>query len=353
MYRRNKEIHMRHSITLGLASIALAISGCNGGGGSDSNGTSTATGTSANGSSSQKKLTIAVIPKGQTHEYWKSVHEGATTAEKELPNVQIEWKGPILENDRDSQIKVVEDFTTRGVDGMVLAPLDDAALAKPVAEAKKSNIPVVVIDSGLKGNDYISYIATDNEKGGQMDGEELGKELGGKGKVVMLRYEEGSASTDAREKGFLEAIAKFPGIQVVSSNQFGGATVETAQKASENLLTTHKKGDGLDVDGVYCPNESTTFGMLRTLEELGVAGKVKFVGFDASETLINALKKGEINALVIQNPRKMGYLGVKTLVEYIRGKKDVEAKVDTGATLVTKANLDTPDVAKLVAPPKE
>ncbi len=346
---------MRHSITLGLASIALAMAGCNGGGDNTTSNTSTSGGPSATSSNSPKHLVIAVIPKGQTHEFWKSVHEGAVTAtkDKDLPNVEILWKGPILENDRDSQIKVMEDFTTKQVDGIVLAPLDDHALRKPVQEAQKQNIPVVIIDSGLVGNDYISFIATDNLNGGKMDGEELAKELGGKGKVIMLRYEEGSASTDAREKGFMEAIAKYPGIQVVSSNQYGGATMETAKTASENLLATHKKGDGLDIDGIYTPNESTTAGMLSTLDELKVAGKVKFVGFDASKTLIDALNAGKINALVIQNPRNMGYLGVKTLVQYIRGNKDVPKTIDTGATLVTKENIGTPKIAQLVAPPKE
>jgi len=352
---------MRNSITLGLASIALALAGCNGGGSTTDNSTSTGTGSasgattgsSASNSGSDQHLVIAVIPKGSTHEYWKSVHEGAEKAAAELPNVEIKWKGPLLENDKKSQIDVVEDFTSTGVNGIVLAPLDDHALVKPVEDATKQGIPVAIIDSGLVGGGYICSISTDNEKGGQMDADELSKELGGKGKVVMLRYEVGSASTDAREKGFMEEIAKSPGIQVVSSNQYGGVTADSAQTASENLLAPHKKGDGLDIDGIYCPNESTTTGMLKTLQQMGVAGKVKFVGFDASEPLIAAVRAGQINALVIQNPRKMGYDGVKTLVDFIRTKKSPPKTEDTGATLVTKANLDTPDIAALVAPPKE
>ncbi len=299
-----------------------------------------------------KRLKIAVIPKGATHEFWKSVHAGANDAAKEL-GVDIIWKGPLKEDDRESQIKVVEDFVSSGTSGIVLAPLDDTALRAPVQNAIKNKIPVLIIDSGLKDVETVSFVATDNFKGGQMAGEHLAKLLGGKGNVIMLRYQEGSASTDAREKGFLDAIAKSPGIKVVSSNQFAGATTETAQKASENLLASHKKGDGtLDVDGLYTPNESSTFGMLRTLQDNKWAGKVKFVGFDASSKLIDALKAGEINGLVVQNPRKMGYLGVKTLVESIQGKK-AEPRIDTGATLVTKENMTTPEVAKLLEAPKE
>jgi ribose transport system substrate-binding protein len=349
----------RRSLTLLLALVAVA--GCNGGGDSSSStGATATTGAAAGGTTGatagtdkSKPLTIAVIPKGSTHEYWKSVKEGAFTAAKELGNVTIDWQAPQQEDDREAQVSIVETCINKADNGIVLAPLDNKALAKPVHAATEAKIPVDVIDSGLDGSDYISFIATDNYKGGQMDADELAKLLNNKGSVVMLRYEVGSASTDAREKGFMDEIAKTPGIKVVSSNQHGGATIETAQKASEDLLATHNKGGSLDIDGIYCPNESTTFGMLRTLEGMKVAGKVKFVGFDASDALIKALQAGEINALVIQNPRKMGYLGVKTVVSYIRGDKNVDKKVDTGATLITKENMTQPDIQKLIAPPKD
>lgn len=308
----------------------------------------------APGGTGEKKLRIAVIPKGATHEFWKSVHDGASKAGEEL-GVEIIWKGPLKEDDRDSQIKVVEDFVTEKVDGIVLAPLDDSALRVPVSEATKNGIPVLIIDSDLKGGDTVSFVATDNEKGGYMAGEALGKLLsgGGKKKVVMLRYQEGSASTMFREKGFMDAIAKFPNVEVVSSNQYGGATTETAQKASENLLAAYRNSDGsLSIDGIFTPNESTTFGMLRVLQDSNWAGKVKFVGFDASAKLIDGLKNGQIDGLILQNPRQMGYLGVKTLVAKLKGGT-VEKRIDTGATLVTKANMDTPEVSALLAPPKD
>jgi ribose transport system substrate-binding protein len=295
---------------------------------------------------------IAVIPKGTTHEYWKSIHAGAIKAGEEA-NAEIIWRGPLKEDDREDQIKVVEDFVNRGVAGIVLAPLDDTALRAPVTEATKASIPVVIIDSDLKSDDYVSFIATDNFKGGQLAGQELGRLLGGKGKVAMLRYQEGSASTTKREEGVLDAIKHCAGIEVVSSNQFGGATTETAYRASENLLAPLKNGDGtLTVDGIFACNESTTFGMLRALQDGRFAGKVKFVGFDASQKLIDALGAGQINALVVQNPMKMGYLGVKTLVAHLDGKP-VDKKIDTGATLVTKANMAQPQVNDLLHPPLE
>ncbi|HWD38463.1 MAG TPA: substrate-binding domain-containing protein [Fimbriimonas sp.] len=334
-----------------LALLAVAgLIGCNGGGSE----TPTANGTTGTASTNggAKSYTIVVIPKGATHEYWRSVHEGANTAASELKDVNIDWEAPTKEDDREMQIQIVENAINKKVDGIVLAPLDAQALAKPVAEAGKAGIPVVIIDSGLKGDaDFVSYIATDNEKGGMKAADELSKALNGKGNVVMLRYEEGSASTEDREKGFLEEIAKSPGIKVVSSDQHGGVTADSAMKASENLLAPHKKGDGLDIDGIYTPNESTTTGMLRALEELKVAGKVKLVGFDASEALLNGLKSGEIDGLIIQNPRKMGYNGVKTLEAYIKGDKGQAKTVDTGATLLTKDKLSDPEIQKLIAPP--
>jgi ribose transport system substrate-binding protein len=328
---------------------AMVLVGCNGGGSST---TSPATDSSTTAKTDGARLQIAVIPKGATHEYWKSLHEGADKAGKEF-GVDIIWKSSVQEDDREGQIKVVEDFVTKGVSGIVLAPLDATALKGPVVEAQNSKIPVVIIDSAVNGVDTVSFVATDNEKGGHIAGAELARLLNGKGKVVMLRYQVGSASTEAREKGFLDEIKKSPGIQIVSDNQYGGATVESAQKASENLLAPLKKADGsLSIDGIYTPNESTAFGMLRVLQDSGQAGKVHFVGFDANPKLIDGLKAGQIDGLVVQNPRNMGYLGVKAIVDSIHGKP-VDKRIDTGATLVTKANLSDPTVAELIAPPKE
>lgn len=295
------------------------------------------------------RFSIAVIPKGTTHEFWKSVHAGAVKAARDL-DVDIIWKGPLKEDDREAQISVVEDFISRGVSGIVLAPLDDTALRAPVSEAKRSGIPVAIIDSGLKSDDIISFVATDNYLGGTLAGHHMAKLLGGKGRVVMLRYQEGSASTMKREQGFLDAIREHAGINVVSANQYGGATTETAYQASENLLSPLKKPDGaLDIDGIFCPNESTTFGMLRALQDDNLAGKVRFVGFDSSAKLVEALHQGQIDALILQNPMRMGYLGVKILVDYLNGKA-VSKRVDTGVTLVTLQNAGNPDIKNLLEP---
>jgi ribose transport system substrate-binding protein len=297
------------------------------------------------------KYTVAVIPKGTTHEFWKSVHAGAVKASRET-GAEVIWKGPLKEDDREAQIAVVENFVTRGVSGIVLAPLDDKALRPAVSNAVRSDIPVVIIDSDLQGDEHVSFVATDNYKGGQMAGREMARLLNGKGRVVVLRYQEGSASTTNREKGFLDEIARHPGIRVVSANQYGGATTESAYRASENLLAPLKKGGRLDLDGIFCPNESTTFGMLRALQDSKLAGTVRFIGFDSSEKLVQALEAGQIDALVLQDPFKMGYLGVRTLVDHLNGKK-VPRRVDTGVTLVTRKNMSSPEIQQLLKPDLE
>src|SRR4030095_14637503 len=303
------------------------------------------------GGNGKKKLTIAVIPKGTTHEFWKSIHAGANKAATELSaqgnEIEVIWKGPLREDDREQQIQVVEGFTTQAVSGIVLAPLDNRALARPVEEAKRAGVPTVIIDSGLNSDALVSFVATDNRKGGVLAADRLGQLLNGKGKVLLLRYAEGSASTTEREEGFLTEIkAKFPGIELVSSDQYAGATRATAKRASENLLNRF----GEDIQGIFTPNESSTAGMLLALQDINKAGKVSFVGFDASQAFIDAMRAGQLHGIVVQNPFNMGYLGVRTMVDHLLGKT-VEKKIDTGVMLVTKENLETPEVKTLLHPP--
>src|SRR5205085_2615264 len=191
--------------------------------------------------SGAKKFTVAVVPKGTTHAFWKSIYAGARKAAEDYKaqgvDVDLIWKGPLREDDREQQVQVVEGFISQGVSGIVLAPLGRVALVRPVEEAKRAGIPTVVMDSGLDTDQITSFAATDNRKGGSLAADRLGQLLGGKGKAVMLRYAEGSASTTEREEGFLTEIkAKYPGIELISTDQYSGATLDTAKRASENLL---------------------------------------------------------------------------------------------------------------------
>ena len=299
------------------------------------------------------RLSIAVIPKGTTHDFWKSIHAGALRAAEELSaqgtTVEVTWKGPLREDDREQQVQVVEGFLSQGVQGIVLAPLDSRALVRPVEEAGRAGIPVVIIDSGLETEEIVSFVATDNRMGGALAADRLGETLGGSGRVLMLRYQEGSASTQDRESGFLERIqSSYPGIEVISSDQYAGPTRETAKRASENLLNRY----GAEIDGIFTPNESSTIGMLLALQDIGRAGTLPHVGFDASTMLIGALRDGHLEGLVLQNPVRMGYLGVMTVVQHVQGQT-VEKRVDTGVMMVTRENMESPEAQELLNPALE
>jgi ribose transport system substrate-binding protein len=289
---------------------------------------------------------IAVIPKSTAHVFWNSVEAGARLAADEL-GIEIIWKAPIKESDRAAQIQLVQQLTADNVDGIVLAPLDSRALVGPVRAATRMGVPVVIIDSALEadeGSDYVSFVATDNELGGRLGGEQMAELLQGQGKVVLLRYMAGSASTTEREAGFLSAIAKYKGIEVISDNRFAGTTSGEAQVAALNMMDVLRQADG-----IFCPNESSTDGMLQALRKEGLAGKVRFVGFDAAPPLVKALDQGEIDALVVQNPFKMGYTGVRTIVQQLEGKS-VKRRIDTGVAVATRENRNRPEIKTLLPP---
>ncbi len=291
-----------------------------------------------------KRVRLAVIPMGTTHEFWKAIHAGAKTAGDEL-GVEIIWKGPLKEDDRNDQIQIVETMINAGVDAIVLTPLDDRALMRPVAEAKSRGIPTVIFNTALGGSDFISYIATDNWKGGMLAAERIGSLLSGRGKIILIRIIEGIEGNRQREEGFLTTIrSKFPEMVVLSDNQYAGITTETAYQTTENLLARFP-----DVEAIFTPNESTTFGCLRALQDHDLAGKVIHVGFDSSKKLIEALEKGEIMGLVLQDPIRMGYDSVRTAVAHLRGAP-FESRIDTGVYLATPENMNQPEIRRLLVP---
>ena len=289
-------------------------------------------------------LEIAVIPKGTSHGFWKAIHAGAIKAAREF-GVKIYWNGPQKEDDRAQQITVVEDFINLGVDGIVLAPLDDWALTRPVRDAVEGGIPVVIMDSALQGDFHISYVATDNYKGGVLAAQRMGELLPEGGNLILIRYQVGSASTTNREKGFVDTIKNnFSHINLLVEDQYAGATTETAYQLIENLLNRFP-----DVQGLFCPNESSTFGALRALQESGRAGQVKFVGFDSSPKLVQGLEDGHIHGLILQDPIKIGYMGVKQMIQHLQGKT-IDKRIDTGVHLITPDNMSDPKMKTLLSP---
>jgi ribose transport system substrate-binding protein len=287
------------------------------------------------------KPRIAVIPKGTSSVFWESVRAGAEQAGREL-GYEISWNGPELESDRERQIQIVEDFIALKVAGIVLAPNGSTALVPKVEEMFAKKIPCVIIDSEIDTDKYVSFAATNNYQGGIIAARRMGKILNGKGNVIVVKFMPGSGSTTNRENGFIDTIEKeFGGIEIMDT-KYGMATVETALQAAEDLLTKHT-----ELDGLYACNASTSVGSAQALQSQGRTEDIKMVGFDAEETLIDKLKSGVIDSLVVQDPHKMGYIGVKTLVDKIKGI-EVPKSIDTGVELITVERLEEPEIKALL-----
>jgi ribose transport system substrate-binding protein len=321
---------MRQWLAVGSALVAVAIGyGCNGG---------------KSGPATPVPMTIAVVPKGQTHVFWQTVRAGAEAGGREA-GVAIVWSAPQLETDFSGQASIVEDFVNRKVAAIVLAPSHQKSLVPAAERAVAAGIPLIVIDSRLDSELVTSYVATDNTQGGVLAARAMGKALGGKGKVAIVGIAAGAGSGIERETGFQDTIQKeFPGIKVVGlqytdSDRTKGLTV------AEDFLTRYP-----DLAGLFGSNESSAVGAFRAVENRGLKGKVKVVGFDSSSDLLEGLRDGAIDALVVQNPYRIGFEGVRTAVAAVR-KQPVEKRVDTGTVVVTRENIDDPEVAKVLHPP--
>jgi ribose transport system substrate-binding protein len=293
------------------------------------------------GCNREHKRVIAVIPKGNADLFWQSVHAGAVKAGRET-GVDVLWTGPASEADFTVQIQIVDAMINRHVDAIALAPTDRQALVTVVERAAGRNVPVVIFDSAIDTQQFVSQVATDNYKAGQMAAERMGKILDGKGKVVIIAVKPGAASTEAREKGFEDTIhQKFPGIQILDK-RYGMAMVAQAMTVTENMLAGHQ-----DLDGIFASNESSTIGAAQAMR--GRAGKIKLVGFDSSPTLLENLSSGLLDSLVIQDPFKMGYQAVMAAVKHLQGEP-VTKIVDLEPRLIDRQNLNAPEVQAQLHP---
>lgn len=295
------------------------------------------------GCQQNSKKTIAVVPKATSHLFWVSVQAGAMAAGEEY-GVNVEWNGAASETEYPRQIQIVDSFISRRVDGIALAATERKALVAVLDRASQANIPVTVFDSGVDSENYMSFLATNNYEGGQLAGRTLGRLLNGNGKVGVVLHAPGSGSTMDRERGFEDAIkAEFPGIRIVAQ-QFGQSDRSKAMAAMENILTAHP-----DLDGVFASSEPSSMGASLALKSRGLNGRVKLVAFDSSDSMIEDLKGGVIDAMVVQDPFRMGHDAVKTLVDKLNGQTPPK-KIDLSARVVTKADLEKEDVKLLLFP---
>ncbi|MBM3471645.1 MAG: substrate-binding domain-containing protein [Armatimonadetes bacterium] len=289
-----------------------------------------------------KTYKIAVVPKGTAYSFWKTVKAGADAAGKEV-GAEIDWKGPAEETDIARQIGIIENFITAKVDGIVMAACDAKALVPKVKAAQEAGIPVITIDSGIATDDALSFVATDNVKGARQGTERLIELIGGEGQIGCIPFIKGAATSDMREQGFNEAVKANPKVQAVKPLWSEGDAAK-AMKAAENMMTSNP-----ELKGIFAANEPGAIGAAQAIKQRKMTGKIKLVAFDAADAEINALKEGTIQALVVQDPFKMGYDGVKLVVDAIQGKT-VEKRVDTGVTVVTMDNFNDPGVQKLLYP---
>jgi ribose transport system substrate-binding protein len=318
-----------------VLAVVLTLGGCGSGGGK------------------KFKYRIAVIPKGTTHDFWKSIHAGANKAGKEHGDVEIIWEGPPSEGQRQQQQDIVERFVSEDVSAIVLAPCDKQALVIPVEKALDKGVPVVIIDSGLEetpkiknSEKYLGYVATNNRQGGVLAALEMWKLIKDRKspRVIRVIYQAGSESTTQREAGFAAEMAKHKNVELITPKEEAGDTTRSAQEMAERLLPDYK-----DLDGIFTPNESSTTGFLQALRGLDRVGKVKFIGFDGSEILIKALRSGELDGLVLQDPFDMGYQGVKQALDYLEGKA-LKKRKETNLAVATKKNVDDPAIKTMYAP---
>ena len=330
---------MRFSVlAVSVLSLSVGLTGCGG----DQSPTKSET------AGGKKKYRIAVIPKGTTHDFWKSVHYGAKQAADELGNVELVWNGPDNEKDKEGQIKIVDTFVGERVDGICLAPIDRDALVPAVRRAKQRGIPVVVFDSALSDlADAVSYVATDNYHGGVMAGEHLARILDGRGGVILLRYQAGSESTEQREQGFLDALKEHAAIKVLSESQRVDSDAVQALKVGESVLRNFKD----EVAGAFTVCEPNNKGMLQALENEKLAGKVRFIAFDSDPRILQGLHDKTVDGVMLQDPERMGYLSVTSMIAHLNGEA-VAKRIPTGEKLATADNMDDPDMQRLLEPRK-
>ncbi len=315
------------------AALVLMATGC---------GDRTAPAPSASGSDAPKTpLDIAVVPKGLSHQFWMTIKAGADAGAAEV-GARVIWQGPAKETEIDQQINIVQDMITRRVDGIVLAACDENALASVIEQADRAGIPVVMMDSGVKSDIPKSLVATDNIAGAKKAAQVLADLMGGSGEVGLMPFVSGAATSELREQGFKEGIAEYPDIRLVAVN-YSQSDPATAMNVTADMMTAHP-----NLGGIFSANEPGAIGAAQALRAAGKTGDVKLVAFDASGEQLAALEDGAIQALIVQNPFKMGYEAVKTVVDAIRGK-DVPERVDTGVTVITPDNINEPEVQALLS----
>lgn len=293
--------------------------------------------------SGPKRKQIAVIPKATSHVFWITVQAGALAAGKDF-DVDVLWNGPTAETEYSRQIQILDSMVARRVDAIAVAAAEEKALVQSVDRAMAAGIPVTVFDSGLASDNYMTFLATNNFEGGVTAARELARLVGGAGNVALLMHMPGSRSSMDRERGFEETISKeFPRI-TIAARQFGQSDRAKARAAAENMLAAHP-----DLKGMFASTEPSSVGAALAIKGRELTGKVKLVAFDNSDVMLEDLRGGVIDTMIVQDSYKMGYDAVRTLVDKLNGK-DSPKRIDLSARPVHKDDLDKPEFKQLLFP---
>ncbi len=296
---------------------------------------------------------LVVIPKSSDQLFWDLVRSGVELAAQEAEqagmNLALTWRGPAYSGDADAQIRILQSYTRPGVDAIMLAAADRTRLLEPVRAAVAAGIPVIVLDSALDGDTHLALVATDNPAAGRQAAREMARRLNGKGEVMVLRTTPGSASTFDRGRSFVDELRRIaPAVRIVADEFGGGSPGDLRARAAEMLRQQPA------VDGIFTVNESSTDGMLRALRALSPARRPVFIGFDATPLLLEAVGTGEIAALVVQDPRRMGQIGTQLAIKVMTGEWPPATPSMSAAPLlidthvVTRQNMSDPAVRKLM-----
>ena len=296
-------------------------------------------------------VTIPIIVKDTTSFYWQIVLAGARKAGKDL-GVNVPELGAQAETDVNGQISILENAVAGNPAAIVIAPTEAKALGKPIDEAA-TKVKIIGIDSGADSKAFTSFLTTDNVQGGRVAADGLaaaiGAANGGKveGKVALITALPGAGSLEQRREGFQEQIkAKYPGLELIA-DKYADGQATTGLNIATDLITANP-----DLKGIFASNLIMAQGVGQAIAENNLGGKVALVGFDNDDKLVKFLEDGVISALVVQDPYRMGYDGIKTALAASKGEK-VEANVDTGANLVTKENMKDPKIDALLNPKLE
>lgn len=289
------------------------------------------------------RRTIGVIPKAVGDLFFAAVHAGVRRAAAEA-GVEVVWNGPKDETDHGRQIQIVDAMVTQRVAAIAISATDERALRAPVERAIAAGIPVTVFDSGVEGEGFVTFVATDNYGAGCSAGRRVAALAGNKGKVGMVMHKPGGTSTMLREQGFEKTIAaEFPGV-TIAARQYGMADRAKARAAAENMLAGNP-----DIAVLFASSEASSLGAIQALQSRGLNGKVRLITFDTSEAHREALANGTIDVMMVQDSARIGYVAVHSLTETLAGRRP-EKRIDLPVRMVTREMMAQPEIRELISP---